>query len=233
MTEHDEIYAHEAERYDRLVSREDYQHQLLPALQHTTPLEGKVVVESGAGTGRLTCLLAPWVKSIRAFDASPHMLAVANDRLKATGLHNWSTEVADHRSLPVGEESADVAIAGWSICYLLDDPLADWRREVGKALSEMKRVLRLGGVAILVETQGTGFETPHPPEHLTNYFRFLDESGFASTWIRTDYRFNSLAEAIELARFFFGEALADQVRRSGSVILPECTGLWWQKREAL
>jgi len=32
------------------------------------------VVEFGAGTGRITRLLAPEVQSIRAFDASEHML---------------------------------------------------------------------------------------------------------------------------------------------------------------
>ncbi len=233
MPNPEEIYAHEAERYDRLVAREDYQNLLLPSLRQIASLEGKEVVESGAGTGRLTCLLAPHVKSIRAFDASSHMLALASARLTASGLQNWSTQVADHRRLPAETHSADIYISGWSVCYLLDEPSLDWRQEMEKALGEMKRVLRPGGVTILVETQGTGFEAPHPPEHLAGYFHFLAEKGFASTWIRTDYRFASLAEAVELAQFFFGEALAEQVRRSGSAILPECTGLWWLKREAL
>ncbi len=233
MPNPEEIYTHEAERYDRLVAREDYQHHLLPALRRITPLEGKEVVESGAGTGRLTCLLAPQVKSIRAFDASSQMLALAAARLKASGLQNWSTQVADHRRLPLETQSADIFLSGWSVCYLLDEPSTDWRQEMAKALGEMKRLLRPGGVAILVETQGTGFETPHPPEHLTGYFDYLAERGFTSTWIRTDYRFASLAEAVELAQFFFGEALAEQVRGAGSAILAECTGLWWQRRETL
>jgi ubiquinone/menaquinone biosynthesis C-methylase UbiE len=229
MPSPEEIYAHEARRYDQLVAREDYQRYLLPSIQQIIPLEGKDVVESGAGTGRLTCLLAPLVKSIHALDASPHMLSVAADKLKASRLHNWSIQAADHRWLPVSDQSADLAISGWSVCYLIDEPSLDWRQEVAKAIAEMRRVLRPGGVAILIETQGTGFETPHPPEHLHDYFRFLAEKGFASTWIRTDYQFVSLAEAIELVEFFFGESLAEQVRRSGELILPECTGLWWQK----
>ena len=233
MPEHKDIYATDADRYDQLVSREDYQQNILPALRQITALEGRDVVESGAGTGRLTCLLAPLVKSIRAFDASPHMLALASAKLKASSLGNWSTQVADHRRLPLDERSVDIAIAGWSVCYLVDGPSPDWRREVSKALDEMQRVLRPGGVTILLETQGTGFETPHPPEHLAEYYRLLDQLGFASTWIRTDYRFASLLEAVDLARFFFGEALAEQVEASGEVILPECTGLWWRKRGTL
>ncbi|MCC7207638.1 MAG: class I SAM-dependent methyltransferase, partial [Anaerolineae bacterium] len=53
---------------------------------------------------------------------------------------------------------------------------------------------------------------------------------FGSTWVRTDYRFASLAEAERLTRFFFGDALADEVVRRKWVTLPECTGLWWLER---
>lgn len=50
---------------------------------------------------------------------------------------------------------------------------------------------------------------------------------FGATWIRTDYRFESLDEAERLTRFFFGGALADEVVRRKWITLPECTGLWW------
>ncbi|RAP21073.1 hypothetical protein C2W64_03656 [Brevibacillus laterosporus] len=33
-------------------------------------------------------------------------------------------------------------------------------------MSEIKRVLRPGGTAIIFETMGTGYETPHPPAFL-------------------------------------------------------------------
>ena len=39
--------------------------------------------------------------------------------------------------------------------------------------------------------------------------------------------FESLAEAEELARFFFGDDMADKVLEEKWVILPECTGIWW------
>ena len=42
--------------------------------------------------------------------------------------------------------------------------------------------------------------------------------GFQNKWIRTDYQFESLEEAIELAGFFFGEELADQVRERRVVL---------------
>jgi hypothetical protein len=93
----------------------------------------------------------------------------------------------------------------------------------------MKRVLRPGGTVIILETLGTGCESPHPPsDALAAYYALLEEEhGFSATWIRTDYRFASLSEAEDLTRFFFGDGLADRVAREGLVTLPECTGIWW------
>jgi ubiquinone/menaquinone biosynthesis C-methylase UbiE len=154
------------------------------------------------------------------------MLDVAVAKLEKGGLQNWRIGVADHRNLPVEDQVADIAISGWSICYIFEYEEA-WREELGKTLAEMKRVLRPGGTIIILETLGTGYETPHPPDDLKAYYAFLEEEGFSSTWIRTDYRFESLAEAEALTRFFFGEALAETVVNENLVILPECTGIWW------
>ena len=223
-----EIYASQADQYDALVAREDYQQNLLPALERVRPLAGLEVVELGAGTGRLTALLAPRVKSIRAYDASPAMLAVAAARLQTSGARNWQLQVADHLRLLAADGSADLALAGWTLCYAALDYPDRWRATLAQALDEMRRVLRPGGTRLIIETLGTGFETPHPPEVLKDYLGYLDEAGFRSAWIRTDYRFASAAEAESLIRFFFGDELAEPVAREQRLVVPECTGLWWQ-----
>ena len=46
------IYRSEAERYQALVGREDYEDHLLKAILEIGPLDGKDVLELGAGTGR-------------------------------------------------------------------------------------------------------------------------------------------------------------------------------------
>ncbi|MBN1933546.1 MAG: class I SAM-dependent methyltransferase [Anaerolineae bacterium] len=220
------IYAARAIRYDRLVSCEDYQGNISRAVQSLAALDGANVIEPGAGTGRLTGLLAPWVRSICAFDLSPHMLGVAQNKLSQSGLRNWQLAVADHRHLPLPNACADLVVSGWSVCYLAVDYPQSWPDELERGLAEMRRVLRPGGSILLLETLGTGFETPHAPEPLREYFVFLEARGFESTWIRTDYRFASLDEAEALARFFFGDQLAQQVVEQNWIVLPECTGLW-------
>ncbi len=90
MPSEKEVYEAHADQYERLIQREDYQGNILSAIESYCPLDGLDVVELGAGTGRLTRLLAPYVKSIKAFDASAHMLETAAESLREMGVTNWN-----------------------------------------------------------------------------------------------------------------------------------------------
>ena len=228
MQKHEHIYRSEAQRYDALVMREDYQHRLISSIEVICPLSNKEIVESGAGTGRLTLMLAPLVHSIRAFDASPHMLVIAQSKAVQQAILNVEFGVADHRSLPVDDQSADLVLSGWSVCYLKDEEPVEWKHEVDRAVLEMERILRPGGVLLLIETLGTGFESPHPPKHMVDYLAYLEEKGFHHNWIRTDYQFISRREAMELTDFFFGSEVSSRFTPGSPLLLPECTGLWWK-----
>ena len=223
------IYQSDGDRYEVLISREDYQGNIPRALDEIVNVDGLDVIDLGAGTGRLTLGLAPRVKSIRAFDMAEEMLRVCRERLAATGLSNWLVEVADHRSIPVEDHCADLVVSGWSVAYLYVWNPETWRVELEKWLGEMKRVLRPSRLIVLFESLGTGNESPIKLEHLKEYYPWLDEVGFQNKWIRTDYKFESIEEAEELSRFFFGDALGDKVRQNNWVVLPECTGIWWLK----
>lgn len=223
------IYQSEGDRYEALISREDYQGNIPRAFDEIISVDGLDVIDLGAGTGRLTLLLAPRARSIRAFDIASEMLRVCRQRLVASGLSNWQVDVADHRQLPVEDHSADLVVSGWSVSYL-----AVWNQENGQAelntwLTEMKRVLRNDGLIILLESLGTGNEEPIRLKHVESTYQWLDDNGFENKWIRTDYRFESVEEATDLAGFFFGEELTAYVLEKQSTILPECTGVWWRK----
>jgi ubiquinone/menaquinone biosynthesis C-methylase UbiE len=120
------IYQSEGERYEALISREDYRGNIPGAIDEIVNVDGLDILDLGAGTGRLTLLLAPRARSIRAFDASAGMLRVCRERLIASGLSNWQVDVADHRQLPVQDHSADLVVSGWSVSYL-----AVWDQEHG------------------------------------------------------------------------------------------------------
>jgi ubiquinone/menaquinone biosynthesis C-methylase UbiE len=228
MPDYKSIYAQRGNEYEALISREDYQRNIPRAIDEIINVDGLDVLDLGAGTGRLTLMLAPRVKSMRAFDASAEMLRVCRERLIASGLSNWQVDVADPRQLPIPDDCADLVVSGWSVAYLVVWHPETWRDELQKWMDEMKRVLKPGGQIILFESLGTGNESPIQLEHLKEYYPWLDEAGFQNKWIRTDYQFESMEEAADLAGFFFGDEMANRIRERGSAILPECTGVWWK-----
>src|SRR3989337_4595935 len=158
------IYQSDADRYDALVSREDYQGNIRRALEEIVSPDDLDVLDLGAGTGRLTLILAPRAKSIRAFDSSAEMLRVCRERLIASGLSNWQVDVADHRNLPVEDHSVDVVVSGWSVSYLAVWNPEQANQELDKWLLEMRRVLRKDGMIILFEPLGTGLDSPMPKD---------------------------------------------------------------------
>mgnify|MGYP001044658656 FL=1 len=234
MPDFQTVYAQHAEQYDALVDHEDWEGAIERKLQEIRPLKDLDVVEFGAGTGRLTLLLAPHVRSLRIFDASQHMLDRAIAKLQRGGFSHWEAQVADNRAVPAADASADLAISGWSFGHMTDWYPDTWRDEVTLALRELLRVLRPDGTAVLLETLGTGRETPQPPTAaLAEYYAMLEQQfGFSSDWIRTDYRFDSATEAAVTTSFFFGTAMPAMVQPSGHAIVPECTGVWWFTRSA-
>ncbi|MCZ8511880.1 class I SAM-dependent methyltransferase [Paenibacillus filicis] len=225
MPNHDQIYEHGVLNYHLMISK---QPELVPFIEEIKNIRGLDIVDLGAGTGRLTVPLAPYARSIIALDASEAMLKVAAARLAEAGLSNWTTAAADHRSLPLEDRSADLAVAGWTICYLASSNTPDWRQNLRQMIVEMKRILRPNGTLVLFETLGTGVEKPKPPSFLTAYYAALTEDyGFSHRAIRTDYEFDSPRQAEELTRFFFGDELADRVAAGKASRVPECAGIWW------
>lgn len=229
MTTQEEIYKTEGDKYEALIAREDYQGNILKTLREITTLEDRLILDLGAGTGRLACMLAPHVRHVRAFDVSEEMLRVCKQKFTASGLSNWQVDLADHRKLPIPDQTADLVVSGWSVSYLAVWNPDTWREELENWMAEMKRVLKPGSFIVLYESLGTGNESPIRLEHLKDFYPWLDEKGFQNKWIRTDYKFESLAEAEELSRFFFGDELGNKVVQNNWTVLPECTGVWWLK----
>jgi ubiquinone/menaquinone biosynthesis C-methylase UbiE len=219
-----EIYAHHAEAYDELVAAEDCDGNLLPALARVMPVTGRVV-EVGAGTGRVTRLLAGAGATVVATEPSAAMLEVGRQRLGERANVSWHQ--ASARALPVDDGWADAGVAGWVFGHFREWMPAGWEDELTQALAELGRAVRRGGALVIIETLGTGQSEPAPPTPgLAEYYGWLEARGFARTWVRTDYRFGSVDEAARVTGFFFGEAFAARVREQGWARVPECTGIW-------
>jgi len=233
--DYSEIYNNGADDYDRLVSREDAAGRLAPAIQKLVPLAGVRVAEVGCGTGRLTSLLLEAGATVDAVEPAADMRRVCRARLEAQGFEQerWSVSAGEGARLPWAEGWAELAIAGWVYGHQCSWNPKTWRASIGDCIDELERVLRPGGVAVVLETLGTGSETPAAPNQaLADYYGWLEETrGFTRTAIRTDYLFESVEEAVHLCGFFFGEEMADAVKTRWGRSLPECTGLWSRRKE--
>ena len=232
-TDYESIYRERAADYDRLVSAEDCDGNLLPAIERVTPLAGARVVEVGVGTGRVTRLLVSKGALVIGFDRSEAMLAIARRRLAEVSATGWEVRCADAQELPVASSSADLAIAGWVFGHLRSWNADEWRQAIGRGIDEMARAVRPGGALILLETLGTGSEVPRPPNpELAEYYDWLEgDRGFTREALRTDYLFPDAETAAGVMGFFFGEAFVDRIRGERWTRVPECSGLWWRRQE--
>ena len=222
----EQVYAGGAERYDRLVGYEDAHGVLASRIKRFA--DGRTnLVDIGAGTGRVTVPLCTAGKHVHAVDASPAMLRIAESRLRACA-GQWTVSVADVRNLPVATDWADGAIAGWVYGHLTEWHPGSWEPELTAALAEMRRVVRPGGMEVVVDTLGTAVATPSAPSPaLAEYHAYLEATGFQRKVLRTDYLFPSVEVAADLLGWFFD--LGDWARQHNSPLVPEHTG-WWERR---
>ncbi len=225
-----DIYASKADSYDELVSHEDHEGNLERILEELVPGAGLRIVETGAGTGRLTKLLAPRATRIDAFDGSSAMIDVAKRSFEHAA--HVTLGVARHEALPVETDVADLALEGWAFGHALSWNADGWRDDVRRWVTELDRVTREGGRVILIETMGTGVLTPFEGGHsLEPFDAFVRETlGFERHVVRTDYAFASVDEAARVLGFFFGERMIARVRDNAWTIVPEHTGVYVRTR---
>lgn len=227
MDHYQNIYRNHARCYDRLISAEDVDHHLLPAIERLLDIEGKRILDVGTGTGRIPHLLRTRAGQLYGLDLHLEMLEEQALKLSpSTG--NWHLVQADLRHLPFPGCYFDGVTAGWAIGHFQSWFSEDWPAHVDSAIQEMARVTRSGGSLMIIETLGTGSLKPAPPSiGLRNYYHHLENYwGFIRTTISTDYQFNNLEEAVDLSGFFFGEKMAARVSQNRWVRLPEWTGIW-------
>jgi SAM-dependent methyltransferase len=143
-----------------------YAEQIAPALMRAfteemvdrlDPSPDAEALEVAAGSGALTTVLAPRVRSLLATDFASEMVAVLRERLESTGASNVRTAVMDGQSLDLEDSSFDVAGCAFALMLFPDR---------AKGFAELARVLRPGGRAVVSGWTG--------PERFELFGLFLD-----------------------------------------------------------
>lgn len=140
-----------------------------------------VVADLGCGTGNAAERLAPFVASIKAVDFSDAMLDAARKRLQR--FDNVEFVRGDLRDLPLEDASVDAAVCVL-VLHHLDRP--------EESIGEMCRVLRPGGVALVLdmyEHEREEYRESLGHKHLgfsqERMTRMCEEAGFETTRLVT------------------------------------------------
>eukprot|EP00934_Nitzschia_sp_Nitz4_P003132 Nitzschia sp. Nitz4//scaffold184_size43902//36587//37300//NITZ4_007289-RA/size43902-processed-gene-0.18-mRNA-1//-1//CDS//3329539672//3122//frame0 len=107
-----------ADRYNKkkIDNPEAYQTKLELARKYLTP--ESTVLDMGCGTGSISVLQAPFVKSILATDLSSNMIEIAKEKAEKEGVTNVEFRVAAVDQLDIPESSLD-AVFAISVFHLL------------------------------------------------------------------------------------------------------------------
>ena len=222
-----EIYQNQAHAYHQMIDAEDYENNLLKAIQQFTTLADQCVLDLGSGSGRLPILFQGLKPELVAVDINLPML-LEQKAQKEIKQGNWDLAQGDIRVLPICDAWADITTAGWAAGHFCGWYPDSWQEEIDRFVQEMLRVTKPSGTLLIMETLSTGQEKPAPPTpaHKEYYQRIESKWGFQREVIRTDYRFNSPGDAKEKTTFFFGEELAHDIEQKSWQIVPEWTGIW-------
>ncbi|EPI2800367.1 TPA: methyltransferase domain-containing protein [Citrobacter koseri] len=105
------------------------------------------VLDMGCGAGHASFIAAQNVKQVVAYDLSSQMLEVVVQAAKEKGLENIATRQGYAENLPFEDHAFDVVISRYSAHH--------WH-DVGQALREVNRVLKAGGVLIMMDVMSPG-----------------------------------------------------------------------------
>ncbi|RNF14215.1 putative protein transport protein Sec31 [Trypanosoma conorhini] len=129
--------------------------------------------------------------------------------------------------------SCHLVVCAWSLSYVMRAQWGEdrWHAAVDATLTALIGLLDTSGAAALVIIETLGTDTTEPRRNNTLPQRLEALYGFERRWVRTDYNFRDVAEAVMLTRFFFGESMARRMAAEERTALPECTGIWtlWRK----
>jgi ubiquinone/menaquinone biosynthesis C-methylase UbiE len=112
------------------------------AAQIASRFQQPAVLDLGCGAGHLSFAMAPFAGAVTAYDLSEQMLSVVAQSAAARGLGNVRCMQGRAEQLPFDADSFDMVATRFSAHHWADVPAA---------IAEAKRVLRPGGVLLVID----------------------------------------------------------------------------------
>jgi SAM-dependent methyltransferase len=177
------------------------------------PLDGSDVLDLGCGSGFHLPRLA--ARGARVVGVEPHLPLVARARHRlATGGGTASTHprpsvvAGGAEAIPLRDNSIDVVHARWAYFF---------GAGCEPGLAELRRVVRPGGIACLVDndatrsTFGSWFRRAYPAYDPVAVQRFWDRQGFTTERLTIHWTFDRREDLEAVTRIELAPATADEV----------------------
>jgi SAM-dependent methyltransferase len=168
--------------YERLTAGEQVH---LGALDRAH-VDGAVVLDAGAGTGRVTLPLARRARAVYAMDPAPPLLELLDRKLASFGVRNVEIVRGVFRRVPLPDDSVDAVVS----CSAFGPYEA---RGGERGLDELQRVTRPGGRIVIIWPED-------PAWFIRRGFQYTVLSG------RLTITFPTLEIAMAVASRFYGAA---------------------------
>ncbi len=163
------VYSKCPEAYDKL----DFHHWDFREVTVITPVDGKVIIDGGAGTGRVTLEAARTAGRVYAIEPVTRLRQFIRDKAREADLRNIFVTDGFLHAIPLPGNTADVLITSHALGWHLE-----------KELKEFERVVKRGGY--IIHCPGTaevpGEEAQHyrliSPDWRYNFSRYEESDGW-------------------------------------------------------
>ena len=201
--------AKQSDIFARMAEAIDPDERIPAAMQAAAPIQGRVLLDVGAGVGDRTIQYAQVASQVYALEPDAWVLPMLRGRIKSAGALNVVVVPAGAASIPLDDGSVDAAYATWSYFF---GPGSE------PGLREVERVVCAGGDIVIVQNYGR--------DELSNFWassesecetwpQWFAEHGFTCQVVNTVWRFGTLEDAERVLTFLWGQSARSYVRETG------------------
>jgi SAM-dependent methyltransferase len=191
--------------FDLMAQAIDPEERIPAAMRAAAPIEGRALLDVGAGVGDRTIVYARLACHVYALEPDPKAQPFLRGRIKSSGATNVTVVPAGAEAIPLEDNSVDVVYATWAFFFGPDSELG---------LREVERVVRPGGDIVVVQNYGqdelSRFWSPDESECET-WPPWFAEQGFTCTLVDTVWRFETTDEALAVLEFLWGKGAREYV----------------------
>jgi ubiquinone/menaquinone biosynthesis C-methylase UbiE len=206
----DILYRDYPEVYDRFASF-PYSPRPVEVLHDRFNLEGKVIVDNGAGTGKSAIAMSAYAEEIIGVEPESAMRFLATEEVRSLGIKNVRFLQGSGEAIPLPDGSADI--------------FTSFTAGI-QSIQEAKRVLRRPGLIVALDVAPDKYggdldeELNHLDPELQTYSDFLVKmNGFSYEDFESLQEYGTVENIVSTYGFIFGRKAIERLKATGKTCI--------------